>query len=232
VFEVSITGAIGVGKTTLMTALSTYFEAHPELDIRCVVVTEGADEEPFSWWLDAYINGIPREDGVSTARVSCGMFQMAVTTLCRGPRRDAGRKRARELAAEGATVVILTERSHEDAWRIFMPANREMIKDRADRDIFDASCELWHANARVVGEATPDATILLVSPLETILERMKLRDREAERGYALSYPGVVWCLYNEARDDWGNGPTLPVDATGSPDKIAEEVAQFVMKQIH
>jgi len=231
IVAINVTGAIGAGKSSVMKDVAAHFDANPQLGIKIVLVEEGADEDKFAWWLDAYINGILSDDGVTRIKVSCGVFQMAVTTLIRGPKRREGRDAARRIAASGdwKHVVILMERAREDARRIFMPANRAMLADdSARRAIFDAESELWHANAVDVGEPLPDATILLTAPLDTIVGRMGSRDREAERGYTDTYPGKVWELYDQARSGWAGGPTHVVNSAVSPPEVCAAVAQVVV----
>jgi len=234
IFAINVTGPIGVGKSLVMKNTKAFFDSNPQHDVKCVLVDEGADDEEFGWWLNAYINGVPRDDGGPPTKVSCGVFQMAITTLIRGPKRAEGRTRARTVAGNaprGTTVVILMERAREDAIRIFMPANREMLTDSADIAIFNAESQLWHANAVDVGEPLPDATILLSAKSDTIKKRMDVRDREAERGYADSYPHKVWERYTAAHSDWGGRPTRVVDAEASPDKVCTNVAAAVMELI-
>lgn len=232
IFAINITGPIGVGKSLVMEKTKLYFDSNPQHNVKCVLVDEGADDEEFGWWLNAYINGVPRDDGGPPTKVSCGVFQMAITTLIRGPKRAEGRAQARTIAGNappGTTVVILMERAREDAIRIFMPANREMLTDAADLAIFDAETRLWHANAVDVGEPLPDATILLSAKADTIKNRMGVRDREAERGYTDSYPHKVWERYTTAISDWGGRPTRVVGAEASPDKVCTDVAAAVME---
>lgn len=235
IFAINVTGAIGAGKSLAMQNTKAHFDANPQYGIKCVLVDEGADEEKFAWWLDAYINGLPRDDGGPNTKVTCGVFQMAITTLIRGPKRAAGRAAARALAADAAgdahTVVILMERAREDAWRIFMPANRAMLTDTADLAIFDAESELWHANAVDVGEPLPDATILLTTKAETAMERMGARGRKAEEGYTDSYPYKVWRLYDSARNDWHGGPTKVVDAEAEPLTVCIDIATAVKELV-
>lgn len=234
IIEVSVTGAIGAGKSTVINGLAVYFNTtHPNAGVRVITVQENADTPPFSTWLDLYVNGWTREDG-TVLKASTNMFQMAVTQL-RAKARAHGRHEARLLLSKlrrqgdfATKIVIVTERVQEDAEHIFIPANRNFVPEGVDRDVFDMETRVWRDHAERVGEPLPDATILLDVDEDTAAGRQAKRGRRAENGYFNPYLHTVWQRYRDSTThDWKGGPTHVVSAEGPVNDIVTAVVDIV-----
>jgi deoxyadenosine/deoxycytidine kinase len=130
-FIVTVTGPIGVGKTTVLNELRCLAASHTEF--AWIFYTEPVDVWQAEGWL-ADFNTEP-------ARTALG-FQMKVLL----GQDDAGRKWAELERVSHRPLIVVTERSPVDGCKIFMPLSPTAAREQALVEALGARLWVPHLN--------------------------------------------------------------------------------------
>ncbi len=240
VSTVVVTGFMGVGKSTVMSAVEELMRARDDLDV--LIVKEGADEEPFASALEYRYTG--KEVEGERLDITAAEFQNLVTHV-RARNLRAAVTRAKAMYAEtGKPVVVLIERCRQDAGEIFIPAGRRVeLPHRRER--YDLTMMAWYGTTLAHGEFIPDCVVMLSAPLDTALHRCDvIRDRVGERGYKdMLEPGtdkpyrtIVHEMYEAMGERRGWNTAIPgaqcvIDSNRPVLETADAVVDYIVKTV-